>query len=504
MSLLVAQQIHHSYGGTQALCDVSLEIEPGEWHALCGENGAGKSTLIKIISGVEPPDQGSVTLEGNPLPMGRVHAVEQAGVVAVHQEPVVFPHLSTIDNVFVGREPGRLGGLWLDRDRMARGARQVMHQLGEDLPLEQPVGELSLAQRQMVSIARALLNDCRILILDEPTASLSARETQSLFRAIKQLQAQGVGILYVSHRLEEIFQMADRVTVLRDGRMVGTHSIASIQRSDLIQMMVGRPLDASSAARPLPREEQAPALLEVQGLSRAGVFDHIDFAIQSGEILGLSGLVGAGRTEIARAIFGLDPIDTGSITLDGQPMPGGFQIHDAMDRGMALVPEDRQRQGLILPESVEDNLTLPSLKAFSKFLGLDRESKGKAAHGLIQRMGIKTAKPSSPAQSLSGGNQQKIVLGKWVYRQPRLFLLDEPTRGVDVGAKEEVHRMIRTLARSGSAILLISSDMPEILQLSDRILVLCQGRIRGEVTGSQATAEQLLEWALPPERPDAA
>ena len=289
MSLLVAQQIHHSYGGTQALCDVSLEIEPGEWHALCGENGAGKSTLIKIISGVEPPDRGSVTLEGNPLPMGRVHAVEQAGVIAVHQEPVVFPHLSTIDNVFVGREPGRLGGLCLDRDRMARGARQVMHQLGEDLPLEQPVGELSLAQRQMVSIARALLNDCRILILDEPTASLSARETQSLFRAIKQLQAQGVGILYVSHRLEEIFQMADRVTVLRDGRMVGTHSIASIQRSDLIQMMVGRPLDASSAARPLPREEQAPALLEVQGLSRAGVFDHIDFAIQSGEILGLSG-----------------------------------------------------------------------------------------------------------------------------------------------------------------------------------------------------------------------
>ena len=504
MSLLVAQQIHHSYGGTQALCDVSLEIEPGEWHALCGENGAGKSTLIKIISGVETPDQGNVTLQENPLPMGKVHAVEQAGVVAVHQEPVVFPHLSTIDNVFVGREPGRLRGLWLDRDSMARGARQVMHQLGEDLPLEQPVGELSLAQRQMVSIARALLNDCRILILDEPSASLSARETQSLFRAIKQLQAQGVGILYVSHRLEEIFQMADRVTVLRDGRMVGTHSIASIQRSDLIQMMVGRPLDANSAARPLPRKEQAPTLLEVQGLSRAGVFDHIDFAIQSGEILGLSGLVGAGRTEIARAIFGLDPIDTGSITLDGQPMPEGFQIHHAIDRGMALVPEDRQRQGLILPESVEDNLSLPSLKAFSKLLSLDRDSRGKAARGLIQRMGIKTAKPSSPAQSLSGGNQQKIVLGKWVYRQPRLFLLDEPTRGVDVGAKEEVHRMIRTLARSGSAILLISSDMPEILQLSDRILVLCQGRIRGEVTGSQATAKQLLEWALPPERPDAA
>lgn len=500
MSALQAKQISRSYGGTRALSEVSVELLPGSIHALCGENGAGKSTLIKILSGVETPDSGEVTLNGQPIPLGRVHAVEQIGIVAVHQEPVVFPHLNTVDNLFVGREQSKVGGLWLNKKGMREQACQIMHSLGEAFSLDIPVGQLSLAQRQMVSMGRALLQECRILILDEPTASLSARESRSLFATMDRLQQQGVGILYVSHRLEEVFQLAQQVTILRDGQCAGTQPTSSLSRSELIRMMVGRPVENPSRQQKKTKSKSDKPILKIRGMRRDPVFQDIHLEIHAGEILGLSGLVGAGRSEIARAIFGLDPVDEGEIWFEGRCLPEGFTIQDTMAMGMAMVPEDRQREGLVLPASVEDNLTLPSLIELSGWMGMHRKPRHEASRSLIEQMGIKTASRASSAQSLSGGNQQKIVLGKWVYRQPRLFILDEPTRGVDVGAKEEVHRMIEQLAAGGSAILLISSDMPEILRLSDRILTLCQGRIKGEIASHEATQEILLQWALPEER----
>lgn len=500
MEPLRAVHLSKSYGGTHALKDVSLDIRPGEVHALCGENGAGKSTLIKILSGVLLPNAGTVQWNETPLPLGRVHSVEAHGILAVHQEPVVFPHLNAVDNLFVGREPTALGGAWLDQSTMRKKAHAILANLGEELPLTQPVGDMSLAQRQMVSIARALLHQCRILILDEPTASLSARESESLFEKVNTLKQQGVGILYVSHRLEEIFRLADRVTVLRDGTWVATSDIASLNQEALIQHMVGRDITPKPGSGTAPDESKnRPPILEIKNLSREGVFQKISFKIQPGEILGMSGLVGAGRSEIARAIFGIDPFDAGEIVYLGKPVPKGFTIQDTIQAGMAMVPEDRQQQGLVLPLSVETNLLLPSLREFQGPLGLKTKAMRSTGKALIEKMGIKTETPAHPAHSLSGGNQQKIVIGKWVHRLPKLFILDEPTRGVDVGAKHEVHRLIRELAAQGSAVLLISSELPEILSLSHRILVLCEGTIRGELKANEATQEQLLKLALPEE-----
>jgi ABC-type sugar transport system ATPase subunit len=500
MEPLRAVHLSKSYGGTHALKDVSLDIRPGEVHALCGENGAGKSTLIKILSGVLLPNAGTVQWNETPLPLGRVHSVEAHGILAVHQEPVVFPHLNAVDNLFVGREPAALGGAWLDQSTMRKKARAILANLGEELPLTQPVGDMSLAQRQMVSIARALLHQCRILILDEPTASLSARESESLFEKVNTLKQQGVGILYVSHRLEEIFRLADRVTVLRDGTWVATSDIASLNQEALIQHMVGRDITSKPGSGTAPDESKnRPPILEIKNLSREGVFQKISFKIQPGEILGMSGLVGAGRSEIARAIFGIDPFDAGEIVYLRKPVPKGFTIQDTIQAGMAMVPEDRQQQGLVLPLSVETNLLLPSLREFQGPLGLKTKAMRSTGKALIEKMGIKTETPAHPAHSLSGGNQQKIVIGKWVHRLPKLFILDEPTRGVDVGAKHEVHRLIRELAAQGSAVLLISSELPEILSLSHRILVLCEGTIRGELKANEATQEQLLKLALPEE-----
>jgi ABC-type sugar transport system ATPase subunit len=500
MEPLRAVHLSKSYGGTHALKDVSLDIRPGEVHALCGENGAGKSTLIKILSGVLLPNAGTVQWNETPLPLGRVHSVEAHGILTVHQEPVVFPHLNAVDNLFVGREPAALGGAWLDQSTMRKKARAILANLGEELPLTQPVGDMSLAQRQMVSIGRALLHQCRILILDEPTASLSARESESLFEKVNTLKQQGVGILYVSHRLEEIFRLADRVTVLRDGTWVATSDIASLNQEALIQHMVGRDITSKPGSGTAPDESKnRPPILEIKNLSREGVFQKISFKIQPGEILGMSGLVGAGRSEIARAIFGIDPFDAGEIVYLGKPVPKGFTIQDTIQAGMAMVPEDRQQQGLVLPLSVETNLLLPSLREFQGPLGLKTKAMRSTGKALIEKMGIKTETPAHPAHSLSGGNQQKIVIGKWVHRLPKLFILDEPTRGVDVGAKHEVHRLIRELAAQGSAVLLISSELPEILSLSHRILVLCEGTIRGELKANEATQEQLLKLALPEE-----
>jgi rhamnose transport system ATP-binding protein len=494
------EQISKSYGGVVALSGVSIDIAPGEVHALCGENGAGKSTLIKVLSGSVKPDAGRVLVNGTEMRTSDVAASERAGIAVIHQESVAFPHLNAFDNIFVGREPRKMGGLMLDRARMRRETRELLERLGESGAFDpaRPVGELSVAQRQMVGMARALSQDCRLLIMDEPTASLSERETRVLFNLIRQLKSHGVSILYVSHRLDEIFALSDRVTVFRDGKFVATHPAGALDKDKLIQLMVGRELiatDASLSTQAAPRPAGAP-LLEVRNLSRAGAFADVSFQVRAGEIVGMAGLVGAGRSEVARVIFGVDRADAGDVLVDGKPLRGG-SVREAMDRDVALVPEDRQHLGLVLQMPVGVNLTLTKLDSLTTF-GLISSRKEKALVAeLIKDLHVKTASSAAAAQTLSGGNQQKLVVGKWLASRPRVLILDEPTRGVDVGAKAEVHRLVRQLADQGMATLLISSDLPEVLAMSDRILVMRGGRIAGEVSRAEATQEKVLALAIP-------
>jgi len=491
--------IGKSFPGVRALDNVSFEVRPGEVHALMGENGAGKSTFIKCLSGVVRPDAGEVRIDGRPIAPGDIRAAEAAGIVALHQESSAFSHLDAVDNIFVGREMRRGPG-WLDRAGMKREAQALMDRLGERIALDTPLEDLPLAQRQMVGIARALSHRSRLLILDEPTASLSARETEVLFRIIRQLQGEGVSLLYVSHRLEEVFQLAGRVTVLRDGRLVATKAISDVSRDDLVHLMVGRELlsEVQGTDASVPGGE---IMLDVRALTRAGVFHNVSFSVRAGEIVGLAGLVGAGRSEVATAIFGVDRPDSGTVTVGGTPLPLG-SVQEAIRRGVALVPEDRQHQGLVLPLSVGINLLLATLGSPSqgRFRSARRESE--TIERLVADLSVRTAGPAMPANSLSGGNQQKLSLGKWLAASPRMLILDEPTRGVDVGAKAEVYRIIRRLARGGLATLLISSDLPEVLALSDRILVMREGAIAGELSRTVATEERILALALPPGAPD--
>ena len=482
-----------TYGGVHALAQVDLSLAPGEIHALLGENGAGKSTFIKCLSGAVRPDGGAVRVDGVPLPPGDLRAAEAAGIVALHQESTAFPHLNAVDNIFVGREPRRAFGL-LDRPRMEQEARALMGRLGETLDLHRPLEELPLAQRQMVGLARALSHRSRLLILDEPTASLSARETETLFRILKQLQSEGVAVLYISHRLEEVYALASRATILHDGRWVGTYALADLGRDEMVRKMVGRELQAEEA--PETSAPEGEVLLDVRGLGRAGQFRDISFTVRAGEIVGLAGLVGAGRSQVAGAIFGVESPTSGTVTVAGALLAPG-SVAAAAARGVALVPEDRQRQGLVLPLSVGQNLVLAVQGSLTK-AGFRSPTREKSVVGeLMQTLGVKAAGPDAAASTLSGGNQQKLSLGKWLATRPRVLLLDEPTRGVDVGAKAEVYRLVRRLARGGMATLLISSDLPEILALSDRILVMREGRLAGEMPRVGATEEKILALALP-------
>lgn len=481
-----------SYGGVHALSGVDLDINAGTIHALMGENGAGKSTFIKCLAGVVQPDRGEIQIDGSPIALGDIRASEAAGIVAMHQESTAFAHLDAVDNIFVGRELKRALGL-LDRAAMERETRALLDRLGEKIDIRRPLQELSLAQRQMVGMARALSHKSRLLIMDEPTASLSARETEALFRVMRQLQSEGVAILYISHRLEEVFALADRVTVLRDGRHVQTCDIGDVDREGLIRMMVGRDMLVEERAG---GPDKSPVVLDVDRLTQSGTFRNISFQVHAGEIVGLAGLVGAGRSELAAAIFGIDTAESGSVSVDGKPLPPG-SVQTAIERGVALVPEDRQHQGLVLPLPVSSNLLLSVLG--SPKLGPLRSSRkeGGIVEDLIRELTVKTANATVPANTLSGGNQQKLAIGKWLAMNPRILILDEPTRGVDVGAKAEVYRVIRRLAAEGMATLIISSDLPEILALSDRILVMRQGEIAGELSHAEATEEKILALALP-------
>ena len=492
---ILIRDLSKAFAGVQALDRVSMDLEAGRIHALCGENGAGKSTLIKILAGVYSPDAGHLQAWGSPLRPGSVPAAEKAGIAVIHQEPTAFPQLNAVDNIFVGREPRRFGGLLLDRRRMLDETRHLLHSLHADVDPRLPVGHFSVAQRQLISIARALSHRCRLLILDEPTSSLSGRETEVLFDTLRRLREDGVAILYVSHRLEEVFSLADTISVLRDGALVARRPAAELDRDALIRLMVGRQVDVLFQRQHHENSAGEPRL-QLHHLTRRGAFADISLTVHGGEIVGLAGLVGAGRSELARCIMGLDRADGGTVELDGVPLPKN-QPRTAIRRGLAMVAEDRQREGLVPPLSVRENLCMVSRRTLATGFWRRRGEETEAAERMVERLAVKTAGIAIPAESLSGGNQQKVVLGKWLDREPNVLILDEPTRGVDVGAKAEIHRLILRLAEQGMAILLISSELPEILTLADRILVMREGHLAGTIPGATATQERILDLALP-------
>ena len=495
--LIEISNVSKAYGGVRALDDVSLTIEQGEVHALCGENGAGKSTLNKILAGVVQSDSGSVSLLGEDVAPRTVREAEGLGVTMIHQELVAFPHLAAPDNIFIGHEPTKLAGLMLDRARMDRESADLIARLKEEISLKTKLEDLSTAARQMVGIARALAQDCKLLIMDEPTASLSSRETEVLFQVVSDLKASGISVLYVSHRLAEVFQIADRVTVLKDGRFVSTTPISDLTQNDLIKLMVGREGGDFVYAEGHVGEPR----LVVEGLSLEGSYQDVSLEVRAGEIVALAGLIGAGRSEVAQAIFGVDRATSGKVTVDGRQLSLASP-EEAKRAGVALIPEDRQHQGLVLQAPISENISLASLKSISRVGLIDNRAEESIADTQIGALAIKVGSREDPAQSLSGGNQQKVLVAKWLATSPGVLIVDEPTRGVDVGAKAEIHRLIRKLADEGAAVLVISSELPEVLALADRVIVMREGRVSGELSRENANEESVLALALPEQKSD--
>jgi rhamnose transport system ATP-binding protein len=491
-TLLKLTGISKSFAGVQALQGVSFDLRAGEVHALVGENGAGKSTLIKVITGAHRPDDGTMEVQGIRIDENDPVRARGLLIAAIYQQPALFPDLTVAENIALGLEPG---GFWRRvrwGQRRAR-ARRLLEQVGASIDPEVPVRRLSMPEQQLVEIARALGAEARILVMDEPTASLSDAEVKRLFRVIAELKAQGAGVIYISHRLEELPQVADRVTALRDGLLVGTRPMAEVSRAELIRMMVGREL---SAVFPGALSGPGAVVLEVRGLGHpaCGVRD-VSFSVRVGEVLGLAGLVGAGRTELARILFGITPAQMGEIRLGGRAV-----VVDSPERAVALgisyVPEDRRRHGVILEMSTAANTTLAALRAHARLGLLDPRLERETARQFVHRLGIKTPSLDTPVEQLSGGNQQKVALARWLAARPAVLILDEPTQGVDVGAKAEIHRLMRELARDGLAILMISSELPEILGMSDRIAVMHGGTIVALVDRALANQEMILERAL--------
>jgi len=478
--------ISKRFAATQALDDVSLDLLPGEIHALVGENGAGKSTLVKILAGVHQPDSGTIWLDGEATQIhGPAHA-RALGIAVVHQEPRLFPDLTVAENVFIGHAPsGRLGTI--DWGGTRRAAQALFGQLDVQFDVGAPVRGLSMADQQLIEIAKSLSVEARVLILDEPTASLSAHEVERLFAIVRRLRDRGVSILFVSHRLDEVFDLCDRATVFRDGRHVITTATSELTTADLVRHMVGRTVEL------FPKVETpvGDVLLEVEGLTKEGVFRDVGFSVRAGEIVGLAGLVGAGRTEVARVLFGIDQRDGGEIRLGGVPVDFASPSA-AMHAGIAYLPEDRHQEGLVLDFTIAQNVTLPILpRLFPRFF-VRASTERKVAHDYTEQFNVRMTGVDQLVGALSGGNQQKVVLAKWLASGPRILILDEPTRGIDIGAKVEVHRIISELAASGLGIVLISSDLPEVLAMSDRIVVLHEGRVTAEIPRDRATEERVM------------
>ena len=485
--MITFSHITKRFPGVTALDDVSFTVERGSCHALLGENGAGKSTLGKILAGIYQPDGGNIELGNVPRKFASPREAIAAGVGVVHQELVFCPNLSVAENLCLHDLPRRAGRL--DRTEVRRRARAMLAEIGLEIDVDQPVSGLSIAHEQMVQIAAAVGLGAKVLVFDEPTSSLGPGEVERLFALIRRLQSADTTIVYVSHRLEEIFALCDTVTVLRNGKHVATKPIGEVNHDSLVQMMVGRTVDLF--ARP-PERELGPERLRVRHLTSPGKFKNIDLEIHAGEIVGLAGLVGAGRTELAEAIYGLDSYATGEVTVDGRSAQLGSPRR-AQRNGVALVPEDRKRHGLVLPMNVRENLTLPILERFRRLLGrVDRGAETSLAAQYCQQLSVRTPSVEATVNNLSGGNQQKIVIAKAIASGAKVLLIDEPTRGVDVGAKREIHDLIAELAKQGAAVLVISSDLPELLALADRVVILRAGHVATTLTHEDATPEAVL------------
>ncbi|TFE23394.1 sugar ABC transporter ATP-binding protein [Cohnella luojiensis] len=498
--LLEMKGIDKSFSDVKVLQQAQFSLDSGEVHALMGENGAGKSTLMKILNGIYARDGGTVNVKGAEQSLSTPSAAQQLGIVMIHQELNLIPHLTVMENIFLGREftygPTKL----IDWRKMKRESTRFLSQLGLAIDPDTVVEELSVGQQQMVEIAKALSKNTEILVLDEPTAALTDREIEALFHVIASLKKSGVGMIYISHRMEEIFRICDRITVMRDGRYVGTERVAETDMDQIVKMMVGREIKDRFPKVDITLGEDK---LNVAGLSRKGVLHDISFSVRAGEIVGIAGLMGAGRTELAKALFGVDPIDRGTISVNGKPTSIRKPI-DAIRAGIALVTEDRKDEGLLLPMSVSDNLSMPNLATVSNLGILSGAKERELSDKMMKSLFIKASSGAQPVGSLSGGNQQKVVIGKWLATNPQVLILDEPTRGVDIGAKKEIYDLMNKLAADGVAILMISSELPEVLGMSDRILVMHEGKITGQFSKKEATQENIMMSATGGGEPHAA
>jgi ribose transport system ATP-binding protein len=489
--LLKIEYITKRFPGVLALDKVSLDLRKGEVHAIVGENGAGKSTLMKILTGVYQYDEGRITFKGEEISFNTPHEAIQKGISIIYQELNLIPHLTVAQNIFIGREP-MISGMVIDKKKMNEDASKLLKSLNVDIDPDTVLRKLSVSKQQMVEIAKALSEKSEILIMDEPTSALSEAEIDELFKIIHKLQKEGVSVIYISHRLEELARIVDRVTVMRDGKHIGTYDYSSITMNELINLMVGRTLDSKFPKRDV---EKGGKIFEAKNLTRKGVLNDISFELFQGEVLGIAGLMGAGRTELARAIFGVDRLDSGKIILNGKELSIKSPI-DAIKSGIGYVTEDRKVDGLALKLAVDTNIILANVRAITNLIGVILKRKKKdLAKKYINDLRIKTPSAEQLVKNLSGGNQQKIVLAKWLCRYSKILILDEPTRGIDVGAKFEIYELINSMVKEGVGIIMISSELPEILGLSDRILVLHEGNLTGILDKSEATQEKILNLA---------
>jgi ribose transport system ATP-binding protein len=482
-----------TFPGVRALDGVTFDVVAGEVHALVGENGAGKSTLMKILAGAQPADAGEIAIDGRVVTIDGPKAAERLGIGMIYQEFNLVPDLGVIENVVLGVEPRR--GLFLDGRGASARAADVLAELGIALPLDRPARRLSVAEQQLVEIAKCLARSARLIVMDEPTAALTEREIDALFALIRKLKAQGVAFVYISHRLEELPQIADRITVLRDGKAIETRAQTALPQDEMIRLMVGRPLESHFPDLP-PVPSDAPVVLDVRGLSAAGGVrvDDVSFSVRAGEIVGLAGLVGAGRTDIVRAIAGADVPTKGEIHVDGERVVVTSPA-SAIRAGIAFITEDRKAQGLVLGMSVRENTTLAHLDAFVRGLFVSRPAETETTNREIAELRVRTPSGEQAVRNLSGGNQQKVVLAKWLIGKARVFLFDEPTRGIDVGAKAEIYALMVELLRQGAAIVMVSSELPEVLGMSHRVLVVRGGTVRGEFARSEATPDTVIAVA---------
>jgi inositol transport system ATP-binding protein len=491
--VLEVRNLSKAFPGVQALDKVGLDVRAGEIHAVTGENGAGKSTLMRILAGLEKSDGGEILLKGRPCRLRSAQDAMAAGIAMIHQELMPFPNLSVAENIFMGRDPAVRALGWVNRRKQLDDAKRLLELLGVDLPPAALMRNLAVSEMQMVEIARAVASQAEIIIMDEPTSAISTREADALFRLMRDLQRRGVALIYISHKLEEIFRMAGRVTVLRDGRHICTEETARLDRPTLIARMVGREMDSLWAKIPSPRGEVA---LAVSGLTKAGKFRDISFTARRGEILGLAGLMGAGRTAVLNAIYGLFPAETGEILVFGRRALVRSP-RDAIARGIGLVSEDRKTFGIVPGMSVKSNITLPNLRRCCRAGFIRSQLENRLADERIRAFGIKPADRNQVVNFLSGGNQQKVVIAKALFTDPQIILLDEPTRGIDIAAKMEVYAIISRLAGEGRTIILASSELPEILAMSDRILVMREGALAAELDPRQSSQEDILRYAMP-------